>query len=119
MPNHTVKTHADGAALPRKEQLAWKIAQMAAHNQQADADVIEMIGNRLIDNAAVAIAAINRQSVRNARLLALGYPHPNNKGARLYQSCGHSASHTSPCTGHDRATPRLFIWYCCRYFRSF
>ena len=78
MPNHTVKTHDDGAVLPREDQLAWKIAQVAAHHQQADADVIEMIGNRLIDNAAVAIAAINRQTVRNARLLALGYPHPNN-----------------------------------------
>jgi len=84
MPNHTVKTHADGAVLPREDQLAWKFAQVAAHNQQADTDVIEMIGNRLIDNAAVAIAAINRQPVRNARLLALGYPHPNNKGARLF-----------------------------------
>ena len=52
MPNHTVKTHADGAVLPREDQLAWKIAQVAAHNQHADTDVIEMIGNRLIDNAA-------------------------------------------------------------------
>ena len=93
MPNHTVKTHTDGAVLPRKEQLAWKIAQMAAHNQQADADVIEMIGNRLIDNAAVAIAAINRQSVRNARLLALGYPHPNNKGARLFGAANDRTFH--------------------------
>ena len=32
MPNHLVKTHADGAVLPREEQLAWKIAQMAAAN---------------------------------------------------------------------------------------
>ena len=56
---------------------------MAAANRDADADVVEMIGNRLIDNSAVALAAINRAPVRHARLLALGYPHPRNGGARL------------------------------------
>ncbi|MDP6702073.1 MAG: MmgE/PrpD family protein, partial [Candidatus Latescibacteria bacterium] len=93
MPNHLVKTHADGAVLPREEQLAWKIAQMAAANTQADPDVLEMIGNRLIDNAAVAIAAINRQPVRNARLLALGYPHPHNQGARLFGAANERTFH--------------------------
>ena len=84
MQNHIVKTHPDGTVLPREEQLAWKLAQLAARNQAADADVVEMIGNRVIDNAAVALAAINRPPVRNARLLALGYPHPHNSGARLF-----------------------------------
>ena len=84
MQNHIVKTHPDGTVLPREEQLAWKLAQLAAHNQAFDADVAEMIGNRVIDNAAVALAAINRPPVRNARLLALGYPHPHNSGARLF-----------------------------------
>ena len=84
MQNHIVKTHPDGTVLSREEQLAWKLAQLAAHNQATDADVIEMIGNRVIDNAAVALAAINRPPVRNARLLALGYPHPHNSGARLF-----------------------------------
>ena len=85
MQNHIVKTHPDGTVLPREEQLAWKLAQLAAHNQAFDADVAEMIGNRVIDNAAVALAAINRPPVRNARLLALGYPHPHNSGARLFR----------------------------------
>ena len=84
MQNHIVKTHPDGTVLPREEQLAWKLAQLAAHNQAADADVVEMIGNRVIDNAAVALAAINRPPVRNARRLALGYSHPHNSGARLF-----------------------------------
>ena len=52
-----------------------------------------MIGNRLIDNAAVAIAAINRQPVRNARLLALGYPHPQNQGARLFGAANDRSFH--------------------------
>ena len=39
---------------------------MAAANSSIDDDVTEMIGNRLIDNAAVAIAAVNRPPVRHA-----------------------------------------------------
>ena len=67
-----VKTHPEGASLPREQQLAWKIAAMAVANSSIDDDVAQMIGNRLIDNAAVAIAAVNRPPVRHARLLALG-----------------------------------------------
>lgn len=74
MERFPVGTHAEGAVLPREDQLAWRLASMAASNQELDDDVGEMIGNRLIDNAAVAIAAINRSPVRNARRLALGYP---------------------------------------------
>jgi 2-methylcitrate dehydratase len=84
MPLIKVKTHAEGAVLPREEQLAWKIAAMAAANRRAEPEVAEMIGNRIIDNAAVALAALNREPVRHARLLALGYPHPRNRGARLF-----------------------------------
>ena len=79
-----VETHPDGEVLEKEGQLAWKIAEMAVGNEEADEDVMEMIGNRFIDNAAVAIAAINRAPVRNARLLALGYAHPNEAGARLF-----------------------------------
>jgi 2-methylcitrate dehydratase len=84
MQHHTVQTHADGAVLPRDEQLAWKIATMAADEAPFDADALDMVGNRLLDNAAVAMAAINRDPVRHARLLALGYPHPKNGGATLF-----------------------------------
>ena len=93
MQNHIVKTHLAGAVLPREEQLAWKLAQLAVHNQALDSEVAEMIGNRVIDNAAVALAAINRPSVRNARLLALGYPHPRNRGARLFGAANARSFH--------------------------
>jgi 2-methylcitrate dehydratase len=82
MPLIQVKTHAEGAVLPKEEQLAWKIAAMAAANGRADPAVTEMVGNRILDNAAVALAALNREPVRHARLLALGYPH--SQGATLY-----------------------------------
>ena len=93
MQNHIVKTHLAGAVLPREEQLAWKLAQLAAHNRAFDAEVAAMIGNRVIDNAAVALAAINRPAVRNARLLALGYPHPRNRGARLFGAANARSFH--------------------------
>ncbi len=84
MRTHTVKTHPEATILPKEQQLAWKIAEMAAANADADSDAIEMVGNRLIDNAAVALAAINRTPVIHARTLALGYAHPHNSGARLF-----------------------------------
>ena len=84
MPQLSVRTQAPGQVLPREEQLAWKIAEMAAANAAADVDVLEMVGNRFIDNAAVAVAAVNREPVRNARKLALAYPHPQGDGACLF-----------------------------------
>ena len=45
-------------------------------------EVAEMIINRVIDNASVAIAAINREPVANARTQALA--HPRAKGAALF-----------------------------------
>ena len=92
MPAVVARTHAEGAVLPREEQLAWKIAAMAAGNRSLEAEVAGMIGNRLIDNAAVAVAAVNRPPVRNARLLALGYPHPGT-GASLFGVAGERTFH--------------------------
>src|SRR5438034_7795716 len=46
--------------LEKKKQLAWKLAAVATDNAPILPEVAEMIVNRIIDNAAVAIAAINR-----------------------------------------------------------
>ncbi len=91
---HKVHTHAEGEILPRDHQLAWKIAELATAKRPLDADAVTMVGNRLIDNAAVALGAINRAPVRHARLLAMGYEHPNNRGATLF---GLPASRTFHC----------------------
>ena len=72
---HHVKVHASAEKLPREEQLAWKIAEVAADPVGVEQDVAEMIANRLVDNAAVAIAAINRRPVVSARAMALAHPH--------------------------------------------
>ncbi|WP_011581837.1 MULTISPECIES: MmgE/PrpD family protein [Chelativorans] len=82
MKKHTVKVHPSAAKLPREEQLAWHIADFAAHCGPLDADVQDMIACRIVDNAAVALAAINRKPVAAARAMALA--HPRKRGATLF-----------------------------------
>jgi 2-methylcitrate dehydratase len=72
---HDVRVHPSKDNLKREDQLAWKISVVAADNIPVAKDVAEMIINRIIDNAAVAIAAINRRPVVSARDMALGHPH--------------------------------------------
>jgi 2-methylcitrate dehydratase len=82
MTTHHVKVHPSKAALPKSEQLAWKIAAVAAASATIDPLAGEMAVNRIIDNAAVASAAINRTPAANARTQALA--HPRVGGATLY-----------------------------------
>ena len=79
---HKVKVHPSKVPLPKTEQLAWKLASVATDNAPILPEVAEMVVNRVIDNAAVAIAAINREPVANARTQALA--HPRAKGAALF-----------------------------------
>src|SRR5258706_7272481 len=81
MQIHHVKVHPSKAQLPREEQLAWKMASVAADPAPVQPEVTEQIINRIIDNAAVAIAAINRGPVVAARAMALG--HSRNDGASV------------------------------------
>ena len=70
---HEVRVHPSASALPRERQLAWKLAEIATL-PEIDADTAEMVAARAIDNAAVAIAAINRKPVAAARAMALANP---------------------------------------------
>jgi 2-methylcitrate dehydratase len=79
---HDVKVHPSKANLKREDQLAWKIAGVAADRVAVERDVAAMIINRIIDNASVAIAAINRRPVVSARDMALG--HPRKDGATVF-----------------------------------
>ncbi|MHB2266070.1 MmgE/PrpD family protein [Aliihoeflea sp. PC F10.4] len=74
MKSHKVRTYKSAEKLPREDQLAWKIASVAADDVALDADVVEMIGNRIIDNAAVAAASLARRPVVSARAQALAHP---------------------------------------------
>jgi 2-methylcitrate dehydratase len=74
MTTHRVRVHPSKSALLKEEQLAWKLAAVATDRPPVLPEVTEMIVNRVIDNAAVAIAAINRTPVANARTQALAHP---------------------------------------------
>ena len=75
MITHDVRVHPSKADLKREDQLAWKIAGVAVDKVTVDRDVSAMIVNRIIDNASVAIAAVNRRPVVSARDMALARPH--------------------------------------------
>ncbi|HXT78635.1 MAG TPA: MmgE/PrpD family protein [Acetobacteraceae bacterium] len=74
MITHDVRVYPSKEALKREDQLAWKIAGVAADRVAVEKDVAAMIVNRIIDNASVAIAAINRRPVTSARDMALARP---------------------------------------------
>jgi len=82
MQIHHVKVHPSSAQLPREEQLAWKIASVAADDAPIERDVTETVIDRIIDDASVAIAAINRGPVVAAREMALG--HSRSGGATIF-----------------------------------
>ena len=82
MQIHKVKVYPSSAQLTRDEQLAWKIARVAADNVPVQPEVADAIIDRIIDDASVAIAAINRGPVVTARDMALG--HPRNTGATVF-----------------------------------
>ena len=74
---HDVRVYPSKANLKREDQLAWKIAAVAADKVPVEKDVAAMIVNRIIDNAAVAIASANRHAIVSARDMALGHPRKN------------------------------------------
>ena len=82
MKSHTVRTYKSAEHLAREDQLAWKIATVAADDVALEAEVVEMIGNRIIDNAAVAAASLARRPVASAR--AQAGAHPFSPGSTVF-----------------------------------
>ena len=74
MIDHDVRVHRSNENLSREDQLAWKMAEVAVDPVEIDNDVEEMIINRIIDNASVALASLNRAPIVSARAQALGHP---------------------------------------------
>jgi len=79
---HKVKVYPSKITLPKKKQLAWKIAEIASDNAKLNNDAIEMVINRIIDNASVAVASLNRGAVISSREMAL--KHLRKNGATLF-----------------------------------
>ena len=79
---HKVRVCPSKIKLNKKKQLAWKIAEIASDNAKLNKNSIEMAINRIIDNASVAIASLNRKPVISSREMAL--KHPRRNGATLF-----------------------------------
>jgi 2-methylcitrate dehydratase len=92
MKKHLVRVFPSKEYLSRENQLAWKLAALAGPDYRTSAKAEEMVINRIIDNAAVAIASLNRGPVKTARLMALAHPRKN--GATLF---GVPADQTFDC----------------------
>ncbi len=82
MIEHTVRVHSSASRLAREDQLAWKIAALAENRAVLDQATLQMACCRIVDNAAVAFAALNRSPVAAARAQAVA--HPRAGGATLF-----------------------------------
>lgn len=82
MITHHVRVRPSAEQLPKEQQLAWHIAQVAADPVPVDDDVAQMVVNRVIDNAAVATASLLRPPAAAARAQALA--HPYRPGATVF-----------------------------------
>jgi 2-methylcitrate dehydratase len=74
MRQHKLRVYPSKEKLDRRDQLAWKMAEICTDNAIIKDDVVDMVINRVIDNASVAIAAANRHPVASARSMALAHP---------------------------------------------
>ncbi|RBQ16915.1 MmgE/PrpD family protein [Spongiactinospora rosea] len=83
MITHSVRVSPSADRLPVADQLAWKLAEVAVHAPAPEPEVAEMIANRVIDNAGVAIASLRRPPVAVARDQALAHPAPRSGGAAV------------------------------------
>jgi Uncharacterized protein involved in propionate catabolism len=79
---HSVKVYPSKKKLLKKNQLAWKIAEIASDNSKLNKHSVAMVINRIIDNTSVAIASINRRPVIASREMALAHPRKN--GATIF-----------------------------------
>ena len=97
---HHLRVHRSDEQLAREGQLAWRIAEVAADPVEVDADVVDMIINRVIDNAAVAAASLTRAPVSAARQQALDHP----------VSVNGSGSTVFGCALERRTSPEWAAW---------
>jgi 2-methylcitrate dehydratase len=100
MKLHPVRVYRSEEPLPRDQQLAWKIAEVAADPVAVTAEVTDMVINRIIDNASVAVASLTRKPVVSARSQALA--HPASTGGHGANVFGEEASR--------RVSPEWAAW---------
>jgi 2-methylcitrate dehydratase len=85
MRDHHVRVYRSEEPLPREQQLAWAMAEVATDPVEVSDAATEMIVNRFIDNAAVAAASVGRRAVSSAREQAQAHPPSRNgHGATVF-----------------------------------
>ncbi|GAA1135358.1 MmgE/PrpD family protein [Nesterenkonia lutea] len=85
MLTHNVRVYRSEENLPREDQLAYKIARVATDSVAVEPEVTEMVINRIIDNASVAVASLNRGPIVAARAQALDHPiSAHGSGASIF-----------------------------------
>ncbi|KAA9393033.1 MmgE/PrpD family protein [Kocuria coralli] len=83
--NHSVRVHPSSDNLAQEDQLAWKVAEVAADPVEVTQEVTDMVINRVLDNASVAIASLNRGPIVSARDQALAHrPGPGGTGSGVF-----------------------------------
>ena len=90
MIDHHVRVSPSADRLPRERQLAWALAEIATADAPVDTDAAAMVANRVIDNAAVAVASLSRRPVAVARAQATPHrmtPHRAVAGASSMHGC--------------------------------
>ncbi|UOQ60551.1 MmgE/PrpD family protein [Leucobacter rhizosphaerae] len=97
---HHVRVYKSEETLRREDQLAWKIAEVAADPVAVEPDVVDMIINRIIDNAAVAAASLVRAPIVAARAQALAHP----------VSTGGSGATVFGCAPTELSSPEWAAW---------
>ncbi|NMR19969.1 MmgE/PrpD family protein [Cellulomonas fimi] len=105
MITHQVRVHPSADNLAREDQLAWKIAEVAADAVDVVPDVTDMVINRVIDNAAVATASLVRAPITAARAQALAHPTtPQSTQA------GKQGATVFGCAPSTRVSPEWAAW---------
>ncbi|MDL5351851.1 MmgE/PrpD family protein [Microbacterium sp. zg-YB36] len=97
---HHLRVHRSDEDLPREGQLAWHIAEVAADPVAVDSEVVDMIINRIIDNASVAAASLTRAPVSAARQQALDHA----------VSVGGAGATVFGCALERRTSPEWAAW---------
>ncbi|MFV0319448.1 MAG: MmgE/PrpD family protein [Microbacterium sp.] len=97
---HHLRVHRSDENLAREGQLAWHIAEIAVDPVEVEPEVVDMIVNRIIDNAAVAAASLTRAPVSAARQQALDHPVSiSGKGGTIFG-----------CALDRRSSPEWAAW---------
>ena len=74
MKLHPVRVYRSDENLAREDQLAWKLAAVAAEQLDPTDAVFDMVINRVIDNASVATASLRRGPIIASRSQAAAHP---------------------------------------------